>query len=162
MKKMFLMAMMAMLNYVRACLRSANLKRALVCSCLLAALMCGLAACSSSDDENGGQPVDLSKTVGTWVCTSSQDWWDTENGSGSATDAMKGVTLTIGSDGTYKSSSSSFGLSGQWSVSGSSFSAKSSSGRTMSGSVAVGSNSMRLTGSTTDGYTFDYSFERKK
>lgn len=65
MKKMFLMAMMAL-------------------------VMCGLAACSSSDDENGGQPVDLSATVGTWVCTASQDWWDTENGSGSATDAMKG------------------------------------------------------------------------
>lgn len=38
MKRMFLMAAMGMLNYVRACLRSANLKRALVCSCLLAAL----------------------------------------------------------------------------------------------------------------------------
>lgn len=137
MKKMFLMAMMAV-------------------------VMCGLAACSSNDDENGGQPVDLSKTVGTWVCTSSQDWWDTENGSGSATDAMKGVKLTIGSDGTYKSSSSSFGLKGQWSVSGSSFSAKSSSGRVIGGTVSVGGSSMRLKGSTADGYSFDYSFEKEK
>ena len=137
MKRMFLMAMMAL-------------------------VMCGLAACSSSDDENGGQPVDLSKTVGTWVCTSSQDWWETEKGSGSATDAMKGVTLTIGSDGTYKSSSSSFGLSGLWSVSGSSFSAKSSSGRVISGTLSVSGSSMRLRGSTADGYSFDYSFEKEK
>lgn len=129
---------------------------------LMSVLVCaGFAACGS-DDENGGQPVDLSKTVGTWVCTASQDWWVTDRGSGEASGAMVGVELTINSDGTYKSSSSRFGLSGQWSVSGSSFSAKSSSGRMMSGSVAVGSNSMRLTGSTTDGYSFDYSFERKK
>ena len=161
MKKNVFLVLVSVLNYVRACLRSANLKRALVCSCLLAALMCGFAACGG-DDDNSNEPVDVVKMVGTWVCTASQDWWETEKSSGSATDAMKGVELTLNSDGTYKSSSSRFGLSGQWSVSGSSFSAKSSSGRTMSGSVAVGSNSMRLTGSTTDGYSFDYSFERKK
>ena len=129
---------------------------------LMSVLVCaGFAACGG-DDDNSNEPVDLSKMVGTWVCTASQDWWTTDKGSGDVSGAMVGVELTINSDGTYKSSSSRFGLSGQWSVSGSSFSAKSSSGRTMSGSAAVGSNSMRLTGSTTDGYTFDYSFERKK
>ena len=129
---------------------------------LMSVLVCaGFAACGS-DDDNSNEPVDLSKMVGTWVCTASQDWWTTDKGSGDVSGAMVGVELTINSDGTYKSSSSRFGLSGQWSVSGSSFTAKSSSGRTMSGSAAVGSNSMRLTGSTTDGYTFDYSFERKK
>ena len=128
---------------------------------LMSVLVCaGFAACGG--DDNNDQSVDLSKMVGTWVCTASQDWWTTDKGSGDVSGAMVGVELTINSDGTYKSSSSRFGLSGQWSASGSSFSAKSSSGRTMSGSVAVGSNSMRLTGSTTDGYTFDYSFERKK
>ena len=127
----------------------------------MSVLVCaGFAACGG--DDNNDQSVDLSKMVGTWVCTASQDWWTTDKGSGDVSGAMVGVELTINSDGTYKSSSSRFGLSGQWSASGSSFSAKSSSGRTMSGSVAVGSNSMRLTGSTTDGYTFDYSFERKK
>ena len=129
---------------------------------LMSVLVCaGFAACGS-DDDNSNETVDLSKMVGTWVCTASQDWWTTDNGSGSATDVMKGVTLTINSDGTYKSSSSNFGLSGQWSVSGSSFSAKSSSGRVMTGTVTVSGNSMRLKGSTADGYTFDYSFERKK
>ena len=129
---------------------------------LMSVLVCaGFVACGS-DDDNSNEPVDLSKTVGTWVCTASYDWWTTDRGSGEVSGAMVGVELTLNSDGTYKSSSSRFGLSGQWSVSGSSFSAKSSSGRTMSGSVAVGSNSMRLTGSTTDGYSFDYSFERKK
>ena len=129
---------------------------------LMSVLVCaGFVACGS-DDDNSNEPVDVVKMVGTWVCTASQDWWETEKSSGSATDAMKGVELTLNSDGTYKSSSSRFGLSGQWSVSGSSFSAKSSSGRTMSGSVTVSGSSMRLTGSTTDGYTFDYSFERKK
>ena len=128
---------------------------------LMSVLVCaGFAACGG--DDNNDQSVDLSKMVGTWVCTASQDWWTTDKGSGDVSGAMVGVELTINSDGTYKSSSSRFGLSGKWSASGSSFSAKSSSGRTMSGSVAVGSNSMRLTGSTTDGYTFDYSFERKK
>lgn len=48
MKKMFLMAMMAL-------------------------VMCGLAACSSSDDENGGQPVKKSDPalIGDWV-----EWTD--------------------------------------------------------------------------------------
>lgn len=129
---------------------------------LMSVLVCaGFVACGG-DDDNSGEPVDLSKTVGTWVCTASQDWWVTDKGSGEASGVMVGVELTINSDGTYKSSSSRFGLSGQWSIDGSSFTAKSNSGRTMIGTMAVGSNSMRLTGSTTDGYSFDYSFERKK
>lgn len=52
--KRLLFALMSVLNYVRACLRSANLKRALVCSCLLAALICGLTACSSDDSSSAG------------------------------------------------------------------------------------------------------------
>ena len=38
MRRILVWAAMGMLNNVRVCLRSANLKRALVCSCLLAAL----------------------------------------------------------------------------------------------------------------------------
>ena len=129
---------------------------------LMSVLVCaGFAACGG-DDDNSNEPVDVVKMVGTWVCTASQDWWVTDRGSGEASGAMVGVELTINSDGTYKSSSSRFGLSGQWSVSGSSFSAKSSSGRVMTGTVTVSGSSMRLKGSTADGYQFDYSFEKEK
>jgi len=32
----------------------------------------------------------------------------------------------------------------------------------MTGTVSVGGSSMRLKGSTADGYSFDYSFEKEK
>lgn len=127
---------------------------------LMSVLCMSLTACSS-DDDNDVQVDDLSKMVGTWVCTSSYDSWVTDNGSGNATDVMKGVTLTVNADGTYSSSSSSFGLKGQWNVQGGTFSAKSSSGRVMSGQVTMNGNTIRLKGSTTDGYSFDYRFARQ-
>lgn len=118
-------------------------------------------ACGSSDDDETEVVNTLSQVVGTWVCTASKDVWNTERGSGNADDVMVGETLTIKQDGTYVSSSGSFGSRGTWSVQNGRFSAETSFGRKMNGSVSLSGSSMRLKGNTDDGYNFDYSFVKK-
>lgn len=114
--------------------------------------VCFLACSKSSDD-----PVDVASVVGSWVCIASTDSWD----GGSTTGYMVDEVLTVKSDGTYQSTSSSMGLSGTWTLTGNSFSAKSSSGRIFNASVSVSSTTLQMNGSTNDGYKFNYTFKKK-
>ena len=128
---------------------------------LMLILCAGFTSCGGSDDEKGGGSSDLSKMVGTWECTASHDEWSTDKSSGSIDGVFIGEQLTINADGTFTSTSSSFGLKGTWSVTGNSFTAKNTDGRVMSGTQKINGNSLRIQGSTTDGYSFDYSFIKK-
>lgn len=136
------------------------MKKVFLCLAL-ALLTMPFVACGGDDDDDVTVVENLSQVVGTWVCTASKDVWNTERGSGNADGVMVGETLTIKQDGTYESSSYDFGRSGKWTVQGGTFSAQSSAGRVMSGSISVSGNTLHIKGSTTDGYQFDYSFARQ-
>lgn len=129
--------------------------------CLALALLTMPFVACGDDDDDLAVVENLSQVVGTWVCTASKDVWNTERSSGNADGLMVGETLTIKQDGTYESSSNNFGRKGTWSVQGGKFSAQSSSGKIMSGSISVSEKTLRINGSTIDGYQFDYTFARK-
>ena len=138
------------------------MKKILMMAALMVLTLSMAMTSCSKDDENETTVVDnLSQVVGTWICTASSDSWTTEKGSGSGENLLVGQTLTIKSDGTYSSSSYDFGRSGTWNVQGGNFSASSSSGRVMSGTISLDGGQMRLKGSTTDGYKFDYKFSKQ-
>lgn len=67
---------------------------------------------------------------------------------------------TENSNGTYTSTSSSFGYKGKWSVIGNKFTAESNNGRIMSGTQTTNGNNLYIKGSTSDGYNFEYTFVR--
>ena len=128
---------------------------------MMALLTMPFVACGSDDDDDTTVVDNLSQVVGTWVCTASTDSWTTEKGSGSGENLMVGETLTIKADGSYSSSSYDFGRTGTWAVQGGTFSASTSSGRTMSGRISLSGGTMRIQGSTNDGYKFDYRFAKQ-
>lgn len=99
---------------------------------------------------------DVTQMYGKWTCVTSEDSYMgyTEK------DNFVGQTLTINSDKTYTSSSESFGLKGTWQANGNSFTAKGSNGKTITAVFSVNGNYMTLSGSASNGVTFNYHFKR--
>jgi len=124
---------------------------------LMAIFACTFTFCACSSDDDEPTSADITLAYGTWVCTSSTD----TNGSDYLKDLFVGETLTINSDKTYTSSSSSIGRTGTWSVSGNTFIATSSTGKSVSATFAVNSTMLKLSGKASNGYSFDYTFSKK-
>lgn len=122
----------------------------------VAMFVCVVSFCACGDDDDDA-PSDITLAYGTWVCTSSTD----SNGSDSYKDLFVGETLTINSDNTYSSSSSSFGRTGTWAVNGNTFIATSSSGKSVSATFTVSSSTLKLSGKASNGYNFNYTFTKR-
>ncbi len=125
---------------------------------LLVCVLCvNLTACSSSDDGNDLPPVtDVKQAVGTWMCIESVDNYRGQSSQG----LMVGKQVTIKSDGTFTSTSSSFGYSGTYTMSGSTITAKSSAG-TFLVTVYLSGDTMKWNGTASNGVTFEYTFKRE-
>lgn len=117
-----------------------------------------MVACSSDDKINdGSRDEDLvAKAVGTWMCTQSTD----SQGSYSVDGLMVGKEVTIKSNGTFTSTSSTFGATGTYSVSGNQITARSSAG-TFVVTVTISGNKMTWNGTASNGTTFHYVFQRE-
>ena len=124
-------------------------------SMMLAVLMMFTIVSCGDDGDDGGDTVDVSKAVGTWYCTSSND----RSGGYSVDDLFVGQQVTIYSDGTYTSTSSSFGTTGTYVVSGSNIIVTTNSNRRFVVGVTFSGNRMTWRGSG-EGVTFTYVFSR--
>lgn len=126
----------------------------------LAAMVAVVATCTScsSDSDDIETPSDPSVYAGTWVCTSSTDV--SEKTGESISNHFKGESITIKSDGTYTSSAVNFGYKGKYVVNGSSLTVNTSTGQTLSLSIAYRSGTMIWEGSA-NGYRFHYEFSKQ-
>lgn len=111
-------------------------------------------SCGDDDENKSGE---ITEMYGLWVCITSEDSWEGYI----AKDQFVGEELTINSDGTYTSTAESFGYVGKWSVSGNSFVAKTSYGKTIKATFSVSGSYMTLSGKTNEGVSFNYHFKRK-
>lgn len=98
-----------------------------------------------------------SLAIGTWKCTQSTDTWQNGN---SYTGLMVGKEITIKNDGTYTSTSSDFGTSGSYTISGNKIIAKSISGSMFDITVTFSGDNMTWNGVTNNGITFKYVFQK--
>lgn len=116
-----------------------------------------LMACGSDGD--GGSTGDelKEKAIGTWMCTQS-----TDAAQGYSFDGlMVGKEVTINGDGTYTSTSDSFGYKGSYVINGNKITAKSNSGDTFVVTVNISGNTMTWNGTASNGTTFHYVFTRE-
>ena len=104
---------------------------------LVVMTMSFVTACSSSDDGEG-EPIDVSKAVGTWYCIKSTD----SSGTYTMNNLFVGHSVTIYSNGKYTSTSSSFGTSGSYKVNGNKIIVNTNSGRAFMISVSFSGNKM--------------------
>ena len=117
-----------------------------------------MVACGSDDDDNGASGADLVKeAVGTWMCTQSTDSQKGQSFDG----LMVGKEVTIKADGTYTSTSSSFGYSGTYKISGNTITAKSNTGATFIVTVTINGSKMTWNGTASNGTTFSYVFQKE-
>ena len=127
---------------------------------MLAVMMMPLfVACGSdSDGEDGGARDNELKTqaIGLWMCIESRDtqYGQTMNG------LMVGKEIFIYANNTYRSTSSSFGYTGTYTLSGNTITAKSSSG-TFVVTVKINGDQMVWEGTASNGVTFRYVFKRE-
>lgn len=98
-----------------------------------------------------------SLAIGTWKCTQSTDTWQNGN---SYTGLMVGKEITIKNDGTYTSTSSDFGTSGSYTISGNKIIANSISGSMFDITVTFSGDNMTWNGVTNNGITFKYVFQK--
>jgi len=110
-------------------------------------------ACKHGDDD----PFDINKAYGTWMCTDSEDYYQGYK----QEDLFVGAQITINPDGTFTSTSSSFGLVGTYTYKGNQITASSSSG-TFILNVKFDDNysEMEWRGTTSNGVSFEYDFRR--
>ena len=114
---------------------------------------------SCSDDENNDSSGNdlVNKAIGTWMCTSS-----TDSAMGYTVEGlMVGKEVTIKSNGTYTSTSPTFGYSGTYSIKGNTITAKSSDGDTFMVNVTISGDKMTWNGTASNGTTFKYVFTRE-
>ena len=121
----------------------------LVFSFVLSASTCG------GDSNNDEAPVDVVNLVGIWECTASTESWD----GGSEEGRRVGKRLVIYSNNTYSSTSGVLG-EGTYTLSGNSLTAISSTGRLFTMTVSLNGSTLKMSGTTNDGYSFDYTFRR--
>ena len=124
---------------------------------MIAILNVSIASCS--DDENNGSSGNdlINKAIGTWMCTSS-----TDSAMGYTVEGlMVGKEVTIKSNGTYTSTSPTFGYSGTYNIKGNTITAKSSNGDTFMVNVTISGDKMTWNGTASNGTTFKYVFTRE-
>ena len=114
---------------------------------------------SCGSDEDGGPSGDelMNKAIGRWICTASTDI----QGGKTMTGLMVGKEVSIKKDHTYTSTSSSFGYSGTYTISGNTITAKNHNGATFVVNVKIQGNIMTWNGTASNGVTFNYTFEWK-
>lgn len=117
-----------------------------------------MVACSNDDKiDDGARGENLvAEAVGTWMCIQSTD----SQGSYSVDGLMVGKEVTIKSNGTFTSTSPTFGATGTYSVSGNQITARSSAG-TFVVTVTISGNKMTWKGTASNGTTFHYVFQRE-
>ena len=116
-------------------------------------MMLMITACGDDNDSN--EPVDVKKAVGTWYCISSVD----KSGNYSVESLFVGQQVTVKENGTYTSTSTSFGTSGTYVVSGSNIIVTTNSNRRFVVRVTFPGNTMKWEGSG-EGVSFTYVFSR--
>ena len=114
-------------------------------------------ACGSDDDDNGPSGDELKKqALGLWMCIESRD----EGGGRTYNGLMVGKEVCIMSNNTYTSTSSTFGYSGTYSLSGNTITAKSNAG-TFVVNVTINGDKMIWDGTASNGTKFRYVFQRE-
>lgn len=119
-----------------------------------------LISCGSDDDNNDDGARDsqlIAEASGTWMCIESTD---TQQSGYEVENLMIGKEVTIKKDGTFTSTSPSFGKSGTFTVSGNSITAKSEVG-TFVVTVTVSGEKMTWDGTASNGVRFHYVFKRE-
>ncbi len=127
----------------------------LLVACVLAV---GLSSCSSDDSGDKPtppQPIVITDIIGTWQCTFSVDNFEGISEQG----LMVGKQVTLKEDGTYTTTSPTLGLQGTYTLSGNTITAQSTTG-TCTIMVTLIDETMHWSGSTPDGFTFEYKFAR--
>ena len=115
-----------------------------------------MVACGS-DDDNGPSGDDLKKqALGLWMCIESRD----EISGRAYNGMMVGKEVCIMSNNTYTSTSSTFGYSGTYTLSGNNITAKSSAG-TFLVNVKINGDKMIWDGTASNGTKFRYVFQRE-
>ena len=124
---------------------------------MIAILNMSMASCSD-DESNDSSGNDLvNKAIGTWMCTSS-----TDSAMGYTVEGlMVGKEVTIKSNGTYTSTSPTFGYSGTYDIKGNTITAKSSNGDTFMVNVTISGDKMTWNGTASNGTTFKYIFTKE-
>ena len=113
-------------------------------------------ACSSDDDNGPSGDALKSQAIGLWMCTESTD----EYGGKAYNGLMVGKEVHIMSNNTYTSTSSTFGYTGTYTLSGNTITAKSSAG-TFVVNVRIVGERMYWDGTASNGTKFNYTFQRE-
>ena len=112
-------------------------------------------SCSSDDDGDGSKDINVQEVAGTWTCTASTDSKDGKTTTG----YMVGKSITINEDGSFSSTASTIG-NGTWTLKGNQIIAKNTSGDTFTATLSVSGSTMKWTGTTSYGYSFDYTWKK--
>ena len=121
-------------------------------------LSASLISCGDDNDNSSASGDDvMSRAIGTWMCTQSTDTQQSNSYYG----LMVGKEISIFGNGTYTSTSASFGYSGTYSISGNKITAHSDSGGTFVITVNISGDRMEWNGTASNGVTFRYIFERE-
>jgi polyisoprenoid-binding protein YceI len=107
-------------------------------------------------NKDESKSFDIKKAVGTWVCVKSTDTYEDKFGEG----LFVGVRVTINENGTFTSTSSTFGRSGTYTYKGNQITANSSAG-TFVLTVTIDGDRMTWNGISDTGINFQYVFQRK-
>ena len=119
-------------------------------------LSAGMVSCSDDEDSPNGSDL-VNESIGTWMCISSID-----SALGYTIEGlMVGKEVTIKNNGTYTSTSSTFGYSGTYNIKGNTITAKSSTGDTFIVNVTINGDKMTWNGTANNGTTFKYIFKRE-
>lgn len=153
------MQLLAPFLYLTQQLKLKTMKKIMYLSkLLLTVFLLSLTSCGDDNDGTESSTGDvISKAIGTWMCTQSTD---TQQGS-SYYGMMVGKEVTVYANGTYSSTSTSFGLSGTYSASGNKITAHSDTGATFVVTVTFNGDYMEWNGTASNGVTFRYVFQRE-
>lgn len=119
-----------------------------------------MVACGGDDSSSGDSYKDselISRAIGTWMCTQSEDTGQGQTYQG----LMVGKEVTIYANGTYSSTASSFGYTGTYTVSGNKITARSNNGSTFVITASISGDRMTWDGTASNGVTFKYIFVRE-
>lgn len=153
------MQLLAPFLYLTQQLKLKTMKKIMYLSkLLLTVFLLSLTSCGDDNNGTGSSTGDvISKAIGTWMCIQSTD---TQQGS-SYYGMMVGKEVTVYANGTYSSTSTSFGLSGTYSASGNKITAHSDGGATFVVTVTFNGDYMEWNGTASNGVTFRYVFQRE-
>ncbi len=112
-------------------------------------------SCGSDEESASGSEL-LQKAIGSWMCTQSTDIAQGQKYEG----LLVGAMVYIQKNGTYTSTSKTFGTSGTYTISGNTITAKSKSGDTFLVTVTINGDNMTWNGTSSTGVTFTYLFKR--